>query len=115
MATIAEQSAGPALPRVAVSAGDLVRIAVVGFIALALLYVVWGLYLAGEPAFGAVVLAIAVGIVIVMVSATIWHIARGEMSSAGVTTLLLAMAIFVAYGRQRILPIPPRAARGARL
>lgn len=57
----------------------------------------------------------AVGIVIVMVSATIWHIARGEMSSAGVTTVLLAMAVFVAYARHRILPIHPRAARGARL
>ena len=50
----------------------------------------------------------AVGIMIVMVSATVWHIARGEMSSAVVTLLLLAMAAFVAYMRLRVLPIHSR-------
>ena len=34
----------------------------------------------------------AVGIMIVMVSATVWHIVRGEISSAVVTFVLLAMA-----------------------
>ncbi len=51
------------------------------------------------------------GIVIVMVSATIFHIARGEMSSAGITLVLLVMAAFVAYQRGRRMPIPAR--RGA--
>ncbi len=51
----------------------------------------------------------AVGIMIVMVSATIWHIARNEMSSAAITFLLLVMATFVAYARYRILPIRARA------
>ena len=50
----------------------------------------------------------AVGIMIVMVSATVWHLARGEMSSAVVTLLLLAMATFVAYMRLRVLPIRSR-------
>jgi|SRR5688572_12206632 len=50
----------------------------------------------------------AVGIMIVMVSATVWHIARNEMSSAVITFVLLAMATFVAYARARILPIRPR-------
>ena len=50
----------------------------------------------------------AVGIMIVMVSATVYHIARGEISSAIVTLLLLAMATFVAYARARILPIRAR-------
>ena len=50
----------------------------------------------------------AVGIMIVMVSATIWHVARGEMSSAAITLVLLAMATFVAYMRSRVLPIQPR-------
>jgi putative oxidoreductase len=52
----------------------------------------------------------AVGIMVVMVSATIWHIARNEMSSAAITVLLLAMATFVAYMRQRVMPIPARRA-----
>ena len=48
------------------------------------------------------------GIVIVMVAATGWHAARGEMSSAVITLVLLAMASFVAYMRHRVLPIVPR-------
>ena len=48
------------------------------------------------------------GIMIVMVSATIFHLARGEMSSAVITALLLAMAAFVAYMRQRVVPIHAR-------
>ena len=50
----------------------------------------------------------AAGIMIVMVSATIWHIVRGEISSAVITFVLLAMAIYVAYMRRRVLPIAPR-------
>jgi uncharacterized membrane protein YphA (DoxX/SURF4 family) len=45
------------------------------------------------------------GIIIVMVSATIYHVVRGEISSAAITLLLLAMAAFVAYMRHRVLPI----------
>jgi len=48
------------------------------------------------------------GIMIVMISATIWHVARREISSAAVTLLLLAMATFVAYMRLRVLPIQSR-------
>ena len=51
----------------------------------------------------------AVGIMIVMVSATVWHVIRGEISSAVVTFVLLAMATFVAYMRLRVRPIPSRA------
>jgi hypothetical protein len=50
----------------------------------------------------------AIGIVIVMVSATVWHIARYEISSAMITAALLAMAAFVAYARARMLPIRAR-------
>jgi len=50
----------------------------------------------------------AFGIMIVMVSATIFHVMRGEMSSAAITLLLLAMATFVAYMRRRVLPIEGR-------
>jgi hypothetical protein len=47
----------------------------------------------------------AVGIMIVMVSATVYHVARGEMSSAAITLALLAIATFVAYMRHYVLPI----------
>jgi uncharacterized membrane protein YphA (DoxX/SURF4 family) len=48
----------------------------------------------------------AVGIMIVMVSATYYHVVRGE--SFVVTLILLAMAAFVAYMRYRVMPIAPR-------
>ena len=48
------------------------------------------------------------GIMIVMVSATVFHIARGEISSAAITSVLLAMAAFVAYMRYRVMPIHGR-------
>ena len=50
------------------------------------------------------------GIVIVMVSATIYHVVRDEMSSAAITLLLLVMAAIVAYMRRRLLPIAVRRA-----
>ena len=52
----------------------------------------------------------AVGIMVVMVSATAFHLWRGEISSAAVTVALLAMATFVAYMRGRVLPIGVRRA-----
>jgi len=48
------------------------------------------------------------GIMIVMVCATIFHLARSEWSSAATTVVLLLMATFVAYMRWRERPIPPR-------
>jgi uncharacterized membrane protein YphA (DoxX/SURF4 family) len=48
------------------------------------------------------------GIMIVM--ATVYHLARGENSSAAITLLLLVMATFVAYMRHRVLPIGVRRA-----
>ena len=50
----------------------------------------------------------AAGIMIVMIGATIYHVARGEVSSAAITALLLAMATVVAYMRWRVAPIQPR-------
>jgi len=52
----------------------------------------------------------AAGIMFVMVSATIWHVMRGEISSAVVTLVLLVMATFVAYMRWRVHPIMARSA-----
>ena len=52
----------------------------------------------------------AVGIMIVMVSATVYHVMRSEYSSAGITLVLLAMATYVAYMRHRVVPIGVRRA-----
>ena len=52
----------------------------------------------------------AVGVMVVLVSATVFHLVRGEISSAVITTVLLAVATFVAYMRFRVVPIRPRAA-----
>jgi DoxX-like protein len=54
--------------------------------------------------------AAAAGAMIVMVSATIFHLMRGEVSPAITTAVLLAMATFVAYERWRVAPIRPRSA-----
>jgi uncharacterized membrane protein YphA (DoxX/SURF4 family) len=50
----------------------------------------------------------AAGIMIVMICATVFHLTRGEVSSAITTFVLLTMATFVAYVRWRVLPIRPR-------
>jgi hypothetical protein len=50
----------------------------------------------------------AAGIMIVMICATVYHVARGEVGSAVTTVVLLAMATFVAYMRWRVAPIQPR-------
>jgi hypothetical protein len=48
------------------------------------------------------------GIMIVMVSATAFHLSRGEISSAATTLVLLVIATFVAYMRYRVVQIPAR-------
>ena len=52
--------------------------------------------------------ASAAGIVIVMISATVYHLMRAEWIPAAVTFVLLLMATFVAYSRWRITPIAAR-------
>ena len=52
--------------------------------------------------------AAATGIMIVMISATIFHLMRAEWSSAVVTFVLLLMATYVAYTRWRTVPIAAR-------
>lgn len=48
------------------------------------------------------------GIMFVMVAATIWHVVRGEISSAAITLALLAMAAFVGHMRWRVAAIRAR-------
>ena len=50
----------------------------------------------------------AAGIMIVMISATVWHVVRSEIGSAVITLLLLIIASYVWYMRWRVLPIAPR-------
>jgi hypothetical protein len=52
----------------------------------------------------------AVGIMVIMVSATILHTVRSEISSAVITFVLLGMAAFVAYARRTSVPIRDRVA-----
>ena len=57
----------------------------------------------------ALVPAAAVGIMIVMISATVFHLMRAEWSSAAITFVLLLMASYVAYLRRAA---PVQAGRG---
>jgi uncharacterized membrane protein YphA (DoxX/SURF4 family) len=50
----------------------------------------------------------AAGLMIVMICATVFHLMRGEVSSAITTFVLLAVVTFVAYMRWRVAPIRPR-------
>ncbi len=52
--------------------------------------------------------AAAAGLMIVMISATVFHLMRGEISSAITTIVLLLLATFVAYMRWRVAPIRTR-------
>jgi hypothetical protein len=61
-----------------------------------------------------VVPAAAAGIMFVMVSATVWHFVRGEISSGFITLVLLAMATFVTYMRWKVHPIRSRSALAVR-
>ena len=52
--------------------------------------------------------AAATGIMLVMISACVFHITRGETSAAITTAILLVVATFVAYMRWKVTPIRPR-------
>jgi uncharacterized membrane protein YphA (DoxX/SURF4 family) len=52
----------------------------------------------------------AAGIILVMVSAVIFHLARGEYSYIIFNLVLLAVAAFVAYGRWRLAPFKEKEA-----
>ena len=49
----------------------------------------------------------AAGLMIVMMSATIFHTMRGEISSAITTAILFVLVTFVAYMRWKVMPILP--------
>ncbi len=47
----------------------------------------------------------AYGIVILMAAACFFHISRGEAKDIGFNMFMLILAFFVAWGRQRVVPI----------
>ena len=51
----------------------------------------------------------AAGLVVVMVLAAGFHLSRGELQALPINVVLGALAAFVAWGRLRKVPIPPRA------
>ena len=79
------------------------------FIGVAEVLAAVGLTLPGITRIGpGLVPAAAAGLMIVMIGATIFHVTRGEYSSAVVTTVLLGLLAFVAYMRWRVRPILSR-------
>lgn len=50
----------------------------------------------------------AYGIVALMISATAFHISRGEYSLIGMNIFFLLLAVFVAWGRNKKAPIDPK-------
>jgi uncharacterized membrane protein YphA (DoxX/SURF4 family) len=55
----------------------------------------------------------AAGLVPIMLGATVFHLSRGEFSSAATTAVLLVLVTFVAYMRWKVAPIRSRAAARA--
>ncbi len=86
--------ASPALPRLLLRPAQILGLALVAVLGLGLLYVVWGLYLAGENLFAAVVLAIAVGVVATY-SYRGFYVARFVFPA--VTAVLVFIALPVLY------------------
>ena len=74
--------------------GDLIRYAIVGALALGLMYIVWGLYLAGEPLFAVVTMALLIGIVIVFGSRRFY---TARFVFPAVTAVLIFIALPVLY------------------
>ena len=52
----------------------------------------------------------ALGLVFVMAGAVVWHLGRGQTLTIPMNVVLAVLAGFVAYGRWRLRPIPPRQA-----
>jgi uncharacterized membrane protein len=51
----------------------------------------------------------ALGFILVMLGAAVFHLTRGEYNSIVQNVILAALLAFVAYGRLRLHPLPERA------
>lgn len=47
----------------------------------------------------------AIGVILLMFSAIIFHLIRGEGNSIGINIILLLLSVFIAFGRQKKVPI----------
>jgi maltose/maltodextrin transport system permease protein len=94
MTTIAENPTATSPPRPVLRLGDVIRYAVVALLALGLMYIVWGLYLAGEPMFAAVVMAVLIGVVVIF-GANRFYTARFVFPA--ITAVLVFIAVPVIY------------------
>lgn len=101
-------AAPSSLPR---SAGvmDVLRYGFLALLALGLMYVVWGLYLAGEPLFAAVVMALLVGIVIIF-GAKRFYTARFVFPGVAAVLIFIVLPViyttyvgFTNYGARNLL------------
>lgn len=50
----------------------------------------------------------ALGLVILMLGAAVWHLQRGEYPNIVMNLILAALSGFIAYGRWRLRPLPQR-------
>ena len=48
------------------------------------------------------------GLIAIMVLASVFHASRGEFSTIGMNVVLMAIALFIAWGRSKKAPIQPR-------
>ncbi|MGH2350481.1 MAG: DoxX family protein [Chloroflexota bacterium] len=55
----------------------------------------------------------AAALALVMLLATLFHLARGELTMAPIPLVFGLLALFVAYGRRTLAPIRPRAPTAA--
>jgi uncharacterized membrane protein YphA (DoxX/SURF4 family) len=79
------------------------------FIGVAELLAVIGLLLPGLTRILPLLTAVAAaGLMMVMGSATIFHLSRGESASAITTVVLFVLVTLVAYARWKVAPIAPR-------
>jgi putative oxidoreductase len=85
------------------------------FIGVAEILAALGLTLPGMTRiFPGLISAAAAGLVIVTISATVFHLVRGELTSALTAAALFVVSGFVAYMRWKVLPIRPRVAAAVR-
>ncbi len=75
----------------------LLRLSMLFLVALGLLYIVWGLYLAGEPLFGAVVLALCVGIVTVFGFERFYTARFVFPAIAAIATFIVLPVLYTSY------------------
>lgn len=51
----------------------------------------------------------AYGGILLMLAATVFHVMRGEMEAIGMNFILIAMLVFIIWGRTKKVPILPKA------